>query len=314
MGKVVALIWDNLSPWLTSRENHRTETDEKHARVIKLFIVKAVVYYYPFMYIAFMQKHIEGCHGHSCMPLLQQQLAIFFVTQVAIMLGTIFAQGALAHFQVWRELRAIKKKKPNADSEYTYCQLQAKCPDFTEDTDDLMEIVLAMGFLLMFSVALPAMVGLAFFANFIEDKLIANRMVYVNKRPKRVVQLGVGVWAMIIRILALIGVITNAAIACFVYNDTELDNHPEPQRLLEFIILQNLFIVLRVILELFINPVPAAITRCREINAIVLDLLSGDIENNIPPKPKAIPTIEIILDGENDESGSDSSGSGGSSE
>jgi len=162
---------------------------------------------------------------------------------------------------------------------------------------------------LMFSVVLPAMVGVAIVASFVEGKLIANRMVYVNKRPKRVVQLGIGVWAMIIRILAVIGVITNSAIACFVYNDTALDEHPPAQRLLEFIILQNLFIALRILFELFINPVPKAITRCREINAIVLDELSGNVEGRIPPKPKAIPTIEIILDGEDDESHSDSSGS-----
>lgn len=291
--QVVATIWGLLSPWLTGRENHRTQADEKSARIIKLFIVRAIVCYYPFMYIAFMQKYIEGCPEGPCLPLLQENLAIFFVTQLATMMGTILVQAAAARYAVYSEIKAIMQKKPNADSQYTYCQLQAKCPDFTEDTDDLTELVLAMGFLMMFSVALPAMVCLAFFANFVETKLIANRMLYVNKRPKRVVQLGIGVWATIIRILSLIGVITNSAIACFVFSDTAIDELPMNKRLMTFVLLQNLVIVMRVIIELFVNPVSAPITRAREVNQMVLDHLSGDVGGEVPRKPKKIPYIEV---------------------
>merc|ERR1719389_613333 len=111
---------------------------------------------------------------------------------------------AYTRFQVWSELRKVNAKADpsRAKPQYTYLQLQAKCPDFTEDTDDLMEIVLSLGFLVMFSVALPAMVCIAFFANFIQVKLLAFRNVYVTRRPMQVVQLGIGVWSNIIRILA----------------------------------------------------------------------------------------------------------------
>lgn len=273
--KVVAGVWDYLSPWLTSKENHKTVTDEKYARVIKLFIVKAVVYYYPFMYIAFMQKYIEGCNG-PCMELLQENLAIFFLTQLATIVGTVIFQVVYAYWTISREISAVKDQE--AHKKYTYCELQAKCPPFTEDTDDIMEVVLAMGFLLMFSVALPSMVCLSFVAAYVQRKLIANRMVYVNQRAMRVYQLGIGVWTTIIRVLSLIGVITNLAIACFIYDDTPISEIPLQRRMVLFIFLQNFVIVVRVIIELFINPVPAAITRAREINEIVIEDLAGDVE------------------------------------
>jgi len=212
--------------------------------------------------------------------------------------------------------------------QYSYLQLQAKCPEFLEDTDDLMEIVLAMGFLLMFSVALPAMVGLAFIANFVEDKMIAHRMMYVNKRPRRLVQVGIGVWSTIIRVLSLVGVITNAAIACFVFEDVDLfdsgavvspyvgdsiEHRAQMKgtflatRLLDFVILQNLVIIIRVIIELFINPVPAPIIRAREINIMALDELSGDYGGQLGFRPKKIQDIGIILENESDsESGGES--------
>eukprot|EP00929_Paragymnodinium_shiwhaense_P076601 TRINITY_DN393_c0_g1_i1.p1 TRINITY_DN393_c0_g1~~TRINITY_DN393_c0_g1_i1.p1 ORF type:complete len:760 (+),score=181.13 TRINITY_DN393_c0_g1_i1:92-2281(+) len=290
--KVVAAIWQILSPWLTQRENHRTAAEQKDSRVIKLFIVKAVVYYYPFMYIAFMQKHIEGCDG-PCISLLQENLAIFFVTQLATMFGTVAFTIVMTRFQIWWELRKATKKVNDA-LQYTYLQLQAKCPVYEEDTDDLMEIVLALGFLIMFSVALPSMVCIAFVANFLELKLLAFRMLYVNKRARRRVQFGIGVWTVIIRILSVIGVLTNGAIACFVYNDTPIQTLPMWKRMLTFIVLQNIIIVVRVIIEVAISPVTPAIVRAREINDIVLDELTGDVAVKYEAPSTTCPEMPLV--------------------
>jgi len=155
-----------------------------------------------------------------------------------------------------------------------------------------MEIVLSLGFLVMFSVALPAMVCIAFIANFIQVKLLAFRAVYVTRRPVQVVQLGIGVWSVIIRILTVIGVITNSAVAAFVFDDTWLEEWHLVKRLVIFIFMQNLIIAARVVIELFITPVPPSVVRAREINAVVMDELMGDVVVPYPNKPKKMPSLE----------------------
>merc|ERR1712107_919179 len=93
---VVDYAWSYLSPWLTSRENRRTEQDRKAAEQIKLFSVKMFTYSFPFWYIAFLKKYFPGgCQptfsGHlefsdsaddRCAAELKEQLVVFFCTHV----------------------------------------------------------------------------------------------------------------------------------------------------------------------------------------------------------------------------------------
>jgi hypothetical protein len=58
--RVVDLVWSTLSPMLTQWENWRTDSLVKNSSVDKLFMVKFVVYYYPFFNIAFLKEHTVG--------------------------------------------------------------------------------------------------------------------------------------------------------------------------------------------------------------------------------------------------------------
>lgn len=61
--KVVGFLWASLSPWLSEQENFRTDAELKSAMVLKLFAVKFVIFYYPFIYTLFIQPNMEGCDG-----------------------------------------------------------------------------------------------------------------------------------------------------------------------------------------------------------------------------------------------------------
>lgn len=61
--KVVDAVWTPLCIYLTKHENHRTEMALKSALILKLFAVKSVLFYYPFIRTIFIQPHVEGCPG-----------------------------------------------------------------------------------------------------------------------------------------------------------------------------------------------------------------------------------------------------------
>eukprot|EP00437_Effrenium_voratum_P058604 CAMPEP_0181507674 /NCGR_PEP_ID=MMETSP1110-20121109/59285_1 /TAXON_ID=174948 /ORGANISM="Symbiodinium sp., Strain CCMP421" /LENGTH=216 /DNA_ID=CAMNT_0023636877 /DNA_START=23 /DNA_END=668 /DNA_ORIENTATION=+ len=48
--KTVNALWTRLSPYLSNRQNWRTDVELKSNMVLKLFAVKFVVFYYPFFY------------------------------------------------------------------------------------------------------------------------------------------------------------------------------------------------------------------------------------------------------------------------
>ena len=74
--KIVEAVWTPLSIYLTKRENHRTDMDLKSSMIVKLFAVKFVIFYYPFIRTIFIQPHVEGCPGEDN-PLSGKRDSIF---------------------------------------------------------------------------------------------------------------------------------------------------------------------------------------------------------------------------------------------
>mmetsp|Transcript_27546 Transcript_27546/g.44191 ORF Transcript_27546/g.44191 Transcript_27546/m.44191 type:complete len:741 (+) Transcript_27546:113-2335(+) len=227
--KVVDKLWTVLSSHLTSRENWRTEADLKGAMVLKLFLVKCVVFYYPFFYTIFLKPHIEGCGPgggiDGCVTELNDSLMIFFVTQIVTEMAMLVVQLALTYYAVKSEISAAKKTA--GLQEYSYLELQAKAAPYgtIDQMADFMNQVVSFGFIVMFSVTLPFMCFLSFATNFMFKKLVAYKICYAHQRPDPNGCEGIGSWEHIIATLSYIGVFVNAYIAVFalpLMNDLEL--------------------------------------------------------------------------------------------
>merc|ERR1712187_927595 len=98
---------------------------------------------------------------------------------------------------------------------YSYLELQSKCPQYLDDTDDFMELIISLAFVMMFSAALPVMAWLAFVCNILEMKLLAWRMVNVNQRPVPRGQNGIGIWNDIVKAICLLSILCNVALVVF---------------------------------------------------------------------------------------------------
>merc|ERR1719399_2176120 len=100
--------------------------------------------------------------------------------------------------------RAVQAAKSTGSSKpYSYIEAQAKCPKYEGDTNDFMELILSMGFIMMFSVELPVMTFVVLFCNLLELRLFAYRFAFVSQRAEPNGQEGIGAWADIVEAVSV---------------------------------------------------------------------------------------------------------------
>ena len=78
-----------------------------------------------------------------------------------------------------------------------------------------MELILSLGFVMMFSVVLPVMTMLALVSNMLEIRLLGYRMANVMQRAEPRGQEGVGAWSGIVQVISTFAVICNVGLAVF---------------------------------------------------------------------------------------------------
>jgi len=273
--KFVDIMWAKFSPFLTKKENWRTDQQLKDNMVTKLFCVKFVVYYYPFYYIAFIKEHVEGCEEggpRGCLPMLVENLIIFFCTHVATTAANLLVPMVKTRL-------AVRSEVLKAKTDYSYLQQQAKCPPYLSDTQDFMDLVLALGFVMMFSVALPVMATLSLLSNMVELKFLAYRMMNVQQRSEPRGQEGIGAWSGIIKFVSYVAVIANAGMACFVM-------HPIKdlilwKRLAIFIVVEHVAFGSMGIIQAAIPDKGTLQTVIEERNDDLSDEVSGDTAKRV---------------------------------
>lgn len=213
--KVVGFLWASLSPWLSEQENFRTDAELKSAMVLKLFAVKFVIFYYPFIYTLFIQPNMEGCDGgtmEGCLIEMRTNLVSFFVTQVATEIVTILIMIASLKWSIRSELQ---RKARNKEGKLSYIEVQAMSPPYTpaEEIADYMDIVFNFGFISMFGVVALVICILCFVVNFPMKRLVAYQFCYGYQRIIPRIQEGVGSWSAILNFVAYMGVTVTAYIA-----------------------------------------------------------------------------------------------------
>lgn len=104
---------------------------------------------------------------------------------------------------------------------YTYDEVQAKNPIFSYNewgggpVDDFLEFAIMFAIVLSFGVVLPLVFVLAFLAFLVMYRLMANRFVYITRRPYPVGAKGIDVWIAIFDAIIVVSVITNTMMGVF---------------------------------------------------------------------------------------------------
>eukprot|EP00747_Dinoflagellata_sp_TGD_P064986 gnl/TRDRNA2_/TRDRNA2_154155_c0_seq1.p1 gnl/TRDRNA2_/TRDRNA2_154155_c0~~gnl/TRDRNA2_/TRDRNA2_154155_c0_seq1.p1 ORF type:complete len:363 (-),score=65.60 gnl/TRDRNA2_/TRDRNA2_154155_c0_seq1:84-1172(-) len=288
--RIVDLVWYSISPMLTMKENWKTNQQMKNAMINKLFVVKFVVYYFPFFYIAFMKFHIEGCEGGQagCIDELVENLNIFFVTHIVFVIAFIVAPMLITRSSIQREIKAAEATSA-AGTRYSYLQAQAKCPAFPGETDDFIELISSMGFVMMFAIAMPLMPFLALLSNLVEIRLLAFRLTKINQRAEPLGQEGIGAWNSIITGISVVSTVINVAVAVFAmrpFVDFDMKH-----KLLIFIGAEHAMVILQLLVSTLVPQKSLSHVVIEEVNTAIVEKIRGDLSAPVA----AAPTLQVEL-------------------
>jgi len=289
----VDLVWTPLSTWLSKKENHRSEMDLKAAMAVKLFSVKFVIFYYPFVRFLLIQP-FEGCPGDSgmegCIEVLKADLKVFFVTQVISEFLEILTALAMLKWSMASEVASKKQRAVEIASQaqgpsdtellLSYIEVQAMLSEYdeTEEIADYMQIVTNYGFIVMFGALCPSICLLCFLANFPIKKLTAFKFSYGLRRVVPQTQDGIGAWAGILRFLTFIGITLTCYVEVFVYNVSfmsvwDLSAMGPGIQLFTFVLVERAFVALKMAIEGFMGHKTVMHYRIEEYNDQVIDKL-----------------------------------------
>eukprot|EP00440_Ansanella_granifera_P074413 gb/GFBE01080752.1/.p1 GENE.gb/GFBE01080752.1/~~gb/GFBE01080752.1/.p1 ORF type:complete len:884 (+),score=190.86 gb/GFBE01080752.1/:1-2652(+) len=291
--KICSYTWDFVSPMIAERENWATDQDLTDNSAFKSFIVKFIVYYYPFFYTAFCKPFIEGC-GHDadgneigpegCQSELRANIGTFLICHLACTIFSLIVPIVQTRIVIWQEQQ---KAKSNA---YDMLQLQAKLPPWAGSTGiDYIDTVINLGFTTMFSCISPGMTILCLITIMIEVRLFAYRDTYLSQRPEPQVATGIGPWLSVMQAMAYISVIVNVAFLSFMmWPLRDMGMH---HQLIYFLGLEHAVILITVVLSKAFPHKTADLSIAEEVNNAFLDEVVNGVGVDRKVTPQALKAI-----------------------
>ena len=246
--QITNLLYSMLANALTEMENYRTETEFEDSMIMKLFSFQFINSYASFFFLAFIaEAFVGGCGGgeNSCVKSLAINLAIIFGTRLAI--GNLLELGLPFSY---RKLATLIHGKKNIFLQYELNLVKPETEYLLEQYDvlqcslvDYADVAIQFGYMSMFVVALPIASAFALFANAVEVKGDAWKLLNVFQRPVMKGAEDIGKWQDIFTFLSVAAVVTNAGLAVFTM-DT-FDNFSDSVRMWMFICFQYVCFMLQ---------------------------------------------------------------------
>jgi len=222
--KVIDYGWDYLSAWVASRENWKRQSEMDGAMVRKAVLVKMVLYFYPYLYMAFVAPFIEGCGdagpGEGSMGDCIADLGDLILTNYYFAVFFSLIQVLKFILPAWIRIKAEIRSVQQAEGErmYYYSQLQAKCEPAPPVTNDLFLLNMGLGYMTMFAVANPLLPVFAFVTIRIQHRLWAYRNTYASRRTSLGQSVGVGFLGQIPRMLLVPSIASNVGLMFLSYH------------------------------------------------------------------------------------------------
>lgn len=168
-------LYFKISFTLTNFENFKTQTEFEKSLIIKNFIFSFVNCYNSLFYIAFLKRDIEGCLDYNSQGKLTLSKDYLCFNEIYVQLRSIFVLAIIKNLYeigapfIFELLRSRGKQKiykkleqSNEDSHKLLLRIEKnanKSAYGLEDLDgtyyDYQEIILQMGYILLFGLAFP---------------------------------------------------------------------------------------------------------------------------------------------------------------
>jgi len=237
-------IYSLVADWLTTRENHRTDTEFEDSMISKLFLFQFVNSYASFFYIAFIapyqppspdaQDNWKGdCGAVNCMKPLAVNLAIIFGIRLTV--GNI-TELAIPYILF---LRKYAQEMAFADGELLRPEREFMLSRYNimkSSLNDYAEIAINFGFIALFVTALPIAALAGFVSSWLEIKADAWKLMLIYQRPIPAGAEDIGMWQEIFTIISVCACVTNAALSVFTMD--VLNDYSDITRMWFFVVFQ----------------------------------------------------------------------------
>lgn len=192
---------------LSKCENHALPATFYSSYLAKMFIFQFVNRYCPFFYIAVKQQFTTGgCQMDSCVGQIAKSMPITIFCLVACRSCTVVAYGYMVDALTWYEDYQMKKNGEKVKAR-SYVERQGKYVEFgdREQVEVTVELVLALGFVLIFGPVAPRIIPLCLFVFLVQLRAIAVMLTRTANRtvPRKV--FGDGPMRMIVTQLMFFG-------------------------------------------------------------------------------------------------------------
>lgn len=183
---------------LTRMENHRTQQTYDSSMLFKRFAFEASDCYLALFYIAFELRDV---------PKLRAELVALFTADTVrrVLLETIVPM-ALS----WRSVLATSASRRTEVRDTSEEALRAELElEPYEDFDDYLEMVIQLGYVVLFASAFPLAPAICVVCNAVELIADSVKLAYVHRRPRPVRASSIGGWTACCYVLAIASIYTN---------------------------------------------------------------------------------------------------------
>jgi len=195
MVKTFELMYNALSAKLIEMENHKFDQDFHDAWVWQQFMFQAVNSYWPCMSIALSQAISEQCPEIGCFESMRKQVSTLVVILIACSILFLGLERIQVWYDIWSEDRGLERLGVSAKRSVVEEQSKYSVYDMRAQVENMLQLVLGLGFVLLFGTLQPLVAPLCFVHFACAMRCRAVLLTWFTKRSLPHKLQGVGAWS-----------------------------------------------------------------------------------------------------------------------
>ena len=232
MSNLYFAIAYKLNDW----QNHRKDFQKTNAIAVKLILYDFINNYYPLFYIAFIKKSTlfgtkepEECYGFGGNNSCLEEIEIQLYTTLSINFAMNFLEIGMPLFNKGARMIALKKKLEikgirlgESDTDETNAHLsphsidhQMILDEYTEMISEYSEIMLDLGYLLLFGVVAPLVPVLVLLLVYAEKFFDTYKLFFLTRVKLLDRSNGLNIYNSVIKYIVYVGMLSNVAFLIF---------------------------------------------------------------------------------------------------
>lgn len=216
---ILGKIYSFVATYLCDMENHKYSRDYYNSLVQKTVGFQVLNYYGVLLYVAVKMRSSEsGCPKQGCNSEVQRQVGSTVLILIVFRIGMVVYGKLKVRLMVWYEEYEHQKKYGGDDNmRVTFLERQSRWDKIDMDTEimDFAELVLSLGFLLLFGGVLPFLTPFCLLTFAVELRSAGVQLTTCFQRPVGDISIGIGYWHIALVALHRLGIVMTAFLLCY---------------------------------------------------------------------------------------------------